>query len=86
MMTEWENFVTLPDLLLMAGLGAVNLYLWVSLGAEVRRWRRRRSRLDLPRLQVQFLPPERSPLPLLLTTLVTGLASAWMLAVILPVV
>ncbi|NIF03787.1 hypothetical protein F3J38_27730 [Pantoea sp. Acro-805] len=86
MMAEWRDFVTLPGLLLMAGLAAVNLYLWVSLGAEVRRWRRRRSRMALPRLQVQFLPPERSPLPLLLTTLVTGLASVWMLAVLLPVV
>ncbi len=86
MMAEWRDFVSLPDLLLMAGLGTVNLYLWISLAAEVRRWRRRRSRLDLPRLQVQYLPPERSPLPLLLTTLITGLASVWMLAVILPVV
>ena len=81
MIADWRNFVTLTDLLLMAGLAAVNLYLWVSLGAKVGRWHRRRSRL-----QVQFLPPERSPLPLLLTTLVTGLASVWMLAVLLPVV
>ena len=86
MIADWRNFVTLTDLLMMAGLAAVNLYLWVSLGAKIRRWRRLRSRLALPRLQVQFLPPERSPLPLLLTTLVTGLASVWMLAVLLPVV
>lgn len=53
MMAEWRDFVTLTDLLLMAGIGAVNLYFWVSLGAEIRR----RSRLTLPRLHVQFLPP-----------------------------
>ncbi|KHJ69291.1 hypothetical protein QU24_04430 [Pantoea rodasii] len=86
MIAEWRDFVSLPDLLLIAGLGTVNLYLWLSLGAEVRRWRRRRSRLDLPRLQVQYLPPERSPLPLLLTTLVTGLTSIWMLFVLVPLI
>jgi hypothetical protein len=86
MMTDWRDFVTVPDLLLMAGLAAVNLYLWISLGAEVRRWRRRRTRLALPRLQIQYLPPERSPLPLLLTTLVTGLASVWMLIILLPLI
>lgn len=83
-MTAWWDMLTVPDLLLMAGLAAVNLYLWLSLGSEVRRWHRRRSRLALPRLQVQFLAPERSPPLLLLTTLVTGPASVGMLVVLLP--
>ncbi|HAU5565748.1 TPA: hypothetical protein JD264_18300 [Serratia fonticola] len=82
-MAGWRDMLTVPILLLMAGLAAANLSLWWMTVAAWRGYLRRRHRPAYPRRWAGFLPPSRSPLPLLLTTLLTGLASIWMLAVLL---
>jgi hypothetical protein len=86
MMAEWRDFVTLPDLLLMAGLAAVNLYLWLNLICSAINWRRRRAKIRSGEYWFRLQPPAHSPLPLLFVTLATGLISAWMLGVLLPVI
>jgi|AEWW01.1.fsa_nt_gi hypothetical protein len=83
---DWRNFLTLTDLLLMAGLAAVNLYLWVNLLCSAINWRRRRANLKGREFWFRPQPPALSPLPLLFVTLATGLISAWMLSVLLPVI
>ncbi|WP_167390570.1 hypothetical protein [Pantoea rodasii] len=80
--------LTVPDLLLMAGLAAINLSLWWMMLAACRRYLLRRSRPRYPRRWAGFLPPSRTPLPLPLPLplagLVTGLASAWLILVLIP--
>ncbi|MBK0098877.1 hypothetical protein IBT49_23045 [Erwinia sp. S63] len=78
--------MTLPDLLLMAGLAVVNLYLWVNLVCSAINWRRRRAKLRSREYWFRHQPPAHSPLPLLFVTLATGLISVWMLGVLLPVI
>ncbi|MDF7650961.1 hypothetical protein F3J38_21680 [Pantoea sp. Acro-805] len=81
---ELWDMITVPDLLLLTGLLAVNLYLWWMNIAAWRHYLRRRHRPAFTRRWDGFLPPSRSPLPQLLTALITGLISAWMLIVLLP--
>lgn len=84
MMADWRDMLTVPKLLLMAVIAAANLYLWWMTIAAWGRYLPRRHRTAYPRRWAGFLPPARSPLPLL-TTVLTGLASIWMLPVLLPI-
>ncbi len=81
-MAGWMDRLTVADVVLIAVLLAVNLYLWVNLVAEVIEWRRRLTANRSPKPGPR--PPARDPVPLLVTALGTGLTSVWMLVVLLP--
>lgn len=82
MIAGWLDRLSVADMVLIAVLLAVNLYLWVNLVAEVREWRRRLTANRSPKAGPR--PPVRDPVPLLVTALGTGLTSVWMLVVLLP--
>ncbi len=82
-MAGWMDRLSVADVVLIAVLLSVNLYLWVSLVAEVREWRRRLTANRSPEPGPR--PPVRDPIPLLVTVLGTGLTSVWMLVVLLPI-
>lgn len=83
MMGEWMDRLTVAEVVLITALLVVNLYLWLSLVAEVREWHRRLTANRFP--ESGHRPPDCDPDPLLVTALSTGLTSVWMLVVLLPV-
>ncbi|WP_417878285.1 hypothetical protein [Vibrio sp.] len=75
--------LTVAEVDLMTALLLVNLYLWLSLVAEVRKWHRRLTANRFP--EGGHRPPDCGLEPPLVTALRTGLTSVWMLVVLLPV-